>query len=207
MNNKCIKELYVEYGLVDIQSLHPSIKSDIRYATKNNFTGKILYTEDNGLFCIPALAEAIGNAQRELININPTLSLVVFDAARPLSIQRDMFELVKGTDAERYIANPYGEYAGGFHNYGMALDVAIVDNNGRMLDFGTEYDSFEEIAHSGREAELVKAKKLSITAYENRMLLYYVMGKNGMLPYEWEWWHFQLDYDEYNKSNYKLLDF
>ena len=107
MNNKCIKELYVEYGLVDIQSLHPSIKSDIRYATKNNFTGKILYTEDNGLFCIPALAEAIGNAQRELININPTLSLVVFDAARPLSIQRDMFELVKGTDAERYIANPY----------------------------------------------------------------------------------------------------
>ena len=33
------------------------------------------------------------------------------------------------------------------------------------------------------------------------------MGKNGMLPYEWEWWHFQLDYDEYSKSNYKLLDF
>lgn len=207
MSNKTTKDLYIEYGLVDIQALQPSIKRDIRYATTNNFTKKILYTEDCGLFCIPALAKAISQAQIDLQKIDPSLSLVIFDTARPLSIQREMFELVRGTDAERYIANPYGEYAGGFHNYGMALDVAIVNSNGKMLDFGTEYDSFETIAHSGNEAELVKKGVLSFEAYRNRMLLYYVMGKNGMLPYQWEWWHYQLDYNESSKTQYRLLDF
>ena len=81
------------------------------------------------------------------------------------------------------------------------VDVAIIDNNGKMLDFGTEYDSFDELAHSGGEAELVKNNKLSLEAYKNRLLLYYIMGKNGMLPYIYEWWHFQLEYDECKKSN------
>ena len=154
-----------------------------------------------------SLAKAIANAQRDLKDINPALSIVIFDAARPLSVQKEMFEMVKGTEAERFIANPYGEYTGGFHNYGMALDVAIVDNDGCMLDFGTGYDAFDKIAHSGCEAELVKNGLLTMTAYSNRMLLYYVMGKNGMLPYAYEWWHFQLEYNECDKHKYRLLDF
>jgi D-alanyl-D-alanine dipeptidase len=76
-----------------------------------------------------------------------------------------------------------------------------------MLDFGTGYDSFEDIAHSGAEVEMVKKGKLSLGAYINRELLYYVMGKNGMLPYAYEWWHFQLTYQESDKLKYKLLDF
>lgn len=207
MCNKSIKDLYIEYGLVDIQSIEPEIKSDVKYATKDNFAGKVLYQEDCGLYCVPDLAKAIANAQRDLKDINPALSIVIFDAARPLSVQKEMFEMVKGTEAERFIANPYGEYTGGFHNYGMALDVAIVDNDGCMLDFGTGYDAFDKIAHSGCEAELVKNGLLAMTAYSNRMLLYYVMGKNGMLPYAYEWWHFQLEYNECDKHKYRLLDF
>lgn len=202
-----IKKKYEEYGLVDILSMQPSIIKDVRYATKNNFTGKVLYAEDTGLYCVPTLAKAVAQAQNDLKSINSELSLVVFDAARPMSIQKEMFELVRGTVNERFIANPYGEYAGGFHNYGMAVDVAIVNNNGVMLDFGTGYDSFEDIAHSGAEVEMVKKGKLSLGAYINRELLYYVMGKNGMLPYAYEWWHFQLTYQESDKLKYKLLDF
>lgn len=195
------------YGLIDVQSIQPSIKKDIKYATTNNFTGKVLYADDVGVYCVPELANAVAKAQEDLKLINNELSLIIFDAARPMSIQKEMFELVRGTASEKYIANPYGEYAGGFHNYGMAIDVAIVDNQGNMLDFGTGYDSFEEIAHTGNEAELVKQGKLSSEAYVNRALLYYVMGKNGMLPYAYEWWHFQLTYQESDKLNYKLLDF
>lgn len=207
MCRKSIKEMYKEYGLVDIHSIEPSIKSDIKYATTDNFTGLVLYKEDTGIFCIPALAEAMAQAQRDLRAIDANLSLVIYDAARPLSVQKEMFALVQGTYSERFIANPYGEYAGGFHNYGMAVDVAIVDDNCAMLDFGTGYDSFEDIAHSGGEAELVKQGILSPEAYKNRLLLYYVMGKNGMLPYAYEWWHFQLEYDECSKKRYRLLNF
>lgn len=205
-NCKSIK-LHEEYDLIDILSLQPSIKKDIKYMTPNNFSGKILYDEDLGLYCEPALANAVAKAQEDLKSINKDLSLVIFDAARPMSVQKEMFEMVRGTKNERFIANPYGEYAGGFHNYGMAVDVAIVDKNGAMLDFGTDYDCFEDVAHSGNEAEMVKCGKLSIEAYQNRTLLYYVMGKNGMLPYTYEWWHFQITYNENDKLKFKLLDF
>ena len=36
-----LKQRYERYGLIDILSLEPSIVSDVRYATSNNFTGKI----------------------------------------------------------------------------------------------------------------------------------------------------------------------
>lgn len=207
MKNSFYISKFRDYGLVDVLSIQPDIKVDIKYATSNNFTGKILYMEDVGVYTEPTLAQAIAQAQNTLKAINNNLSLVVFDAARPISVQKEMFELVRGTVNERFIANPYGEFAGGFHNYGMAIDVAIVDSNGKMLDFGTGYDSFEDIAHSGGEAELVKKGLLSIEAYKNRQLLYYVMGKHGMLPYAYEWWHFQLQYEESAKSNFRLLNF
>ncbi len=207
MKNSFYISKFRDYGLVDVLSIQPDIKVDIKYATSNNFTGKILYMEDVGVYTEPTLAQAIAQAQNTLKAINNNLSLVIFDAARPISVQKEMFELVRGTVNERFIANPYGEFAGGFHNYGMAIDVAIVDSNGKMLDFGTGYDSFEDIAHSGGEAELVKKGLLSIEAYKNRQLLYYVMGKHGMLPYAYEWWHFQLQYEESAKSNFRLLNF
>lgn len=207
MENSIYIKKYNDYGLVNVSALQPSIKIDIKYATTDNFTGKILYTEDVGAYAEPALAKAVAQAQETLKSIDKDLSIVIFDAARPISVQKDMFEVVRGTECERFVANPYGEFAGGFHNYGMAVDVAIVDNNGDMLDFGTGYDSFEDIAHSGGEAELVKNGLLSLEAYNNRQLLYYVMGKHGMLPYAYEWWHFQLTYKESDKAKYKLLDF
>ena len=207
MENSIYIKKYNDYGLVNVSALQPSIKIDIKYATTDNFTGKILYTEDVGAYAEPALAKAVAQAQETLKSIDKDLSIVIFDAARPISVQKDMFEVVRGTESERFVANPYGEFAGGFHNYGMAVDVAIVDKNGDMLDFGTGYDSFEDIAHSGGEAELVKNGVLSFEAYNNRQLLYYVMGKHGMLPYAYEWWHFQLTYKESDKAKYKLLDF
>ena len=207
MKTNCYTSQYEKYGLVDIKSLQPSIQTDIRYATTNNFTGRILYHANVGAYAESSLAQAVAQAQNTLKDIDKNLSLVIFDAARPISVQKEMFDLVKNTVNERFIANPYGEFAGGFHNYGMAIDVAIVDSNGNMLDFGTGYDSFEDIAHSGCEAEFVKRGLLSLEAYNNRQLLYYVMGKHGMLPYAYEWWHFQLTYEEKDKAKYNLLDF
>lgn len=200
-------EKYAEYGLVDIASIDPSIKVELKYGTTDNFMHRVMYSMSDRAFAEENLARAVSAAQRLLKTINPSLSIIVYDAARPISIQRMMFDSVKGTPSERYVANPYDKIRGGYHNYGLAVDIAIVDEQGKMLDFGTGYDSFSELAHPGNEAVLVNKGLISMQAYENRMLLYYITAKQGLLPYEFEWWHYQLVQRDEDKQRYRLLDF
>lgn len=202
-----INELMEKRGLVDILKLDSTIKSDIRYATENNFVGKVLYSTPFNVYAESKLANAVVNANRDLIAIKPGCSIIIFDAARPLSIQKEMFEVVKGTSNEKYVANPYEETPGGFHNYGMAVDLSIIDENGNLLDMGTDFDSFSELAHVGNELELLSEGRLSNAAYTNRMLLYYIMGKNGLLPYKYEWWHYQFTQCTKDMQSEHLLDF
>lgn len=200
-------EKYAEYGLVDIASIEPSIKVELKYGTTDNFMHRVMYSMSDRAFAEENLARAVSAAQQLLKTINPSLSIIVYDAARPISIQRMMFDSVKGTPSERYVANPYDKIRGGYHNYGLAVDIAIVDEQGKMLDFGTGYDSFSELAHPGNEAVLVNKGLISMQAYENRMLLYYITAKQGLLPYEFEWWHYQLVQRDEDKQRYRLLDF
>ena len=200
-------EKYAEYGLVDIASIDPSIKVELKYGTTDNFMHRVMYSMSDRAFAEENLARAVSAAQQLLKTINPSLSIIVYDAARPISIQRMMFDSVKGTPSERYVANPYDKIRGGYHNSGLAVDIAIVDEQGKMLDFGTGYDSFSELAHPGNEAVLVNKGLISMQAYENRMLLYYITAKQGLLPYEFEWWHYQLVQRDQDKQRYRLLDF
>ena len=200
-------EKYAEYGLVDIASIDPSIKVELKYGTTDNFMHRVMYSMSDRAFAEENLARAVSAAQQLLKTINPSLSIIVYDAARPISIQRMMFDSVKGTPSERYVANPYDKIRGGYHNYGLAVDIAIVDEQGKMLDFGTGYDSFSELAHPGNEAVLVNKGLISMQAYENRMLLYYITAKQGLLPYEFEWWQYQLVQRDEDKQRYRLLDF
>ena len=200
-------EKYAEYGLVDFASIDPSIKVELKYGTTDNFMHRVMYSMSDRAFAEENLARAVSAAQQLLKTINPSLSIIVYDAARPISIQRMMFDSVKGTPSERYVANPYDKIRGGYHNYGLAVDIAIVDEQGKMLDFGTGYDSFSELAHPGNEAVLVNKGLISMQAYENRMLLYYITAKQGLLPYEFEWWHYQLVQRDEDKQRYRLLDF
>lgn len=195
------------FGLLNLQDLDPTIGADIRYATRDNFTGNILYEEKFGLYAEEKLAKAICIANADLAAMLPGYHIVVFDAARPLSIQKKMFDLVKGTPSERYIANPYDEFPGGFHNYGMAVDLSIADDDGRLLDMGTDFDSFSELAHVGDERNLMAKRLISMQAYANRMLLYSIMGRHGLLPHQFEWWHYQLEQDESDKTKHPILDY
>lgn len=196
-----------EFGLVDITELNPAIKTDIRYATPDNFVGDIIYSEPFGVYAEPRLANAIANAQETLSSMFPGYSIVIFDAARPLSAQKKMFKIVENTEKEQYVANPNGQFEGGFHNYGMAVDLSIANEKGELLDMGTDFDSFSPESHVGNERNLVAEGKISMQAYVNRMLLYMIMGEQGLLPYPFEWWHYQLDQNEEAKSNFTVLDF
>ena len=202
-----INQKLESYGLIDIKHLAPKILSDIRYSTPNNFTGKILYKEPFGLYAAPPLAQAIADICIWLEKNMPDYQLMLFDAARPLSIQKEMFEIVKGSAFEPYIANPNDDIPGGFHNYGLAVDMTLADSLGNPLDMGTDYDFFGVESHSFTEPYLLEKGKMCPTALANRFLLYSVAGRFGLLPHPNEWWHFQLTYSEESKKQYQLLCF
>lgn len=179
-----------EKGLVDVQELDPSIQVHLVYATADNFMGQVLYTDLHKAFLLPQVAEKIARAQQLLKAEHPDLTLLVLDAARPLTVQRRMFHVVAGTPLNIYVSNP--KKRPGMHNYGAAVDITIADSSGEMVDMGCDFDHFGQEAHINNEKQLVAEGKISQQAYENRRLLRRLMKEVGMIPLWSEWWHFNL---------------
>ena len=86
-----------EYGLVDIQSLDKEIRVELKYATEDNFVGENMYGSLTTAYLLPHIARKVVEAQRILRERHPEYSLLVYDAARPISVQRRMRRAVEGT--------------------------------------------------------------------------------------------------------------
>lgn len=198
-----IEKKMEEYGLVDISTLDKTIVVELKYATTDNFVGKNMYGNFHKAYFRPEIARAIVRVQKALKKENPRYSLIIYDASRPQSVQRTMYNMVKDTPNRRYVAKPD---RGGHHNFGIAVDISIVCD-GVPLDMGTGFDSFSEVSHIDNEAALLRSGKLSKQAYANRRLLRRLMKAQGFTTYRREWWHFQ-QYDiKYARRKFKLLDF
>ena len=192
-----------EYGLVDIASVDSTIIVDLKYATTDNFVGENMYGTLRRAYLRPEIARALARVQYSLKRRNPGYSLIIYDAARPQSVQRLMFDRVKGTPNERYVAKPY---KGGHHNFGVAVDISIT-LNGEPLDMGTGFDTFGPASHIDDEAALLRSGQISREALRNRQLLRQLMRAEGFTTYRREWWHFQ-QYDiGYARQHLRLLDF
>lgn len=169
-----------------IAAVLPQVVIDLKYATSDNFTGEALYDESLiAMLSIPALNQLI-LAHEILKSIDEKLEFVIWDAARPHSVQVALFERVKGTSQEKYIAHPD---QGSLHNYGCAIDLGLI-KNGELLDMGTIYDYFGELAEPSKEIDFLHQGKLSQLVLQNRLLLRYVMTTAGFQPIPHEWWHF-----------------
>lgn len=86
-----------QQGLVNIKHVVPSIKVALMYARTDNFCNRVLYHELRDAYMLPACAEALRKAQAELKRRRPDLSLCIFDATRPMSVQQTMWDAVKDT--------------------------------------------------------------------------------------------------------------
>lgn len=192
-------------GLVDITAADSSIQVQLMYATPNNFTGKALYEDVRKAFVLPVVANKLAQAQRALKALHPDYSLRIYDAARPLSAQRAMWEVAKATGQTHYVANP--ERGNGLHNYGAAVDVTIVDGAGRPLPMGTPFDWFGPEAHITAEGQLVADGSITETELQNRLLLRKIMRDSGMLTIRSEWWHFELMRGARARQELQILDF
>lgn len=189
--------------LVNIQTLDPSIKADLKYATTDNFTKTILYDTLLNIYAHPIAAKKLIKAQKILKTINPELSLLVYDAVRPLSVQKKMYKVVQNTKYAAYVANPSRT---GLHNYGMAIDLTICDSKGNPLDMGTPFDYFGRAAGINREEELIAQGLLTRQQVKNRLLLRKVMTDAGFLTIRGEWWHFNAVSLSEAKQLYKVIE-
>ena len=161
--------------LVAVTSLSANIRLDIRYATTNNFTGRQVYP-CAGAFLRRTAALKLARAQAMLEERG--LALKVYDAYRPLSVQKIFWQIVPD---ERYVADPA---KGSRHNRGSAVDVTMVDlKTGRELPMPSAFDDFSPRAGYA-------FTNLPPEAVSNRALLRAVMCACGFVPFESEWWHF-----------------
>ena len=182
------KKALLKTDLVEIQKINPSIKIDVRYATKNNFTGKVLYNSARA-FARRGTAEKLDAIQKELAE--KKLGLKVWDCYRPRSVQYKMWEIFPLPDL---VADPK---KGSKHNRGSAVDLTLVSLvDGKELEMPTPFDELTERAGSDY------ATGISKRAIANRTLLKTVMVKNGFTSLKSEWWHF----DDNDWESYELMD-
>jgi zinc D-Ala-D-Ala dipeptidase len=162
--------------MVNLASAVPGLQTDLRYGTRNNFTGATLYKQSTVTFMRKPAAAALLKVQQALQEKG--LGLKVFDAYRPYAATVKMWELIHD---DRYVANPAN---GSGHNRGLSVDLTIFNSQtGTELDMGTGFDNFTDTAHHSFTA-------LPETVLQNRLLLKTLMEQNGFRALSTEWWHY-----------------
>ncbi len=191
-------------GYVDIHAIDPNIRVELKYATSDNFMGRKVYQGLTKAWLHPDAAKKLHRAQQILQREKPGYSLLIYDAARPMAVQRIMWDLVRGTKNTYYVSNP--AKGGGLHNYGMAVDVTLVDASGKPLSMGTPYDFFGPEANTDKEEMLLRTKKITQTEFWNRRLLRRIMKEAGFRTITSEWWHFNACSRQTARTRYKLIE-
>lgn len=174
-------------GLVDIQALDSSIVVDLRYATEDNFTGRQLYPDNSRAYL--RRETAVKMIQASEIFKKDGYTIKIWDAYRPLSVQRIMWE---HSPLPGFLAHPD---KGSNHNRGAAVDITLMDQEGNELEMPTGFDDFTEKAARDYADHSPEAKK-------NMDYLTQVMVSCGFRGIRTEWWHF----DDLDAKNYPLLD-
>lgn len=178
-----------EAGLQSVEECIPGIEIYMVYSTPYNFMGRVLYEDLDKAYLVPEAMEKLRKANDYLRKKRMDLHLVVYDAARPRSIQEQMWKVVEGTDMQDFVANPY-MHGGGAHNYGIAVDVTLVDCAGNPIPMGSEYDYFGDRSRVDMEQELFDNGEITYRELKNRRLLREVMTQAGWQVEPSEWWHF-----------------
>jgi D-alanyl-D-alanine dipeptidase len=168
--------------LVNVRSIDRTIRTDIRYATANNFTGAVLPGYERPLAMLrPDAARALARVHQSL---RPRgLGLKVFDGYRPVRATLGMVEWAERTGNQWVLEQGYVARQSG-HNVGRTVDLTLVRlRDGQELDMGTEYDTFSAAAHTANATGQVAA---------NRRILVEAMAAEGFNNYSQEWWHFSI---------------
>lgn len=185
--------------LVDIATLVPDIRLDIRYAGHDNFVGEKVrgYLAPKCYLLRPA-AEALQKVEQDLRQQG--LALKIFDCYRPVRAVKHFVAWAADLEDQRTKPAYYpnlgkGELLGGGyiaessgHSRGATVDLTLMRCEGGdcvELDMGTGFDFFDARANTDHAA-------INPTQRANRQRLLEAMARQGFRNYPMEWWHYTL---------------
>ncbi|MEO8725184.1 MAG: serine hydrolase [Acidobacteriaceae bacterium] len=175
---------FLQPHLVELTSLDPSIKLDVRYATSNNFLSTPVYTEEKAYMQRPA-AEAVARVSRGLKGKG--YGLIIHDAYRPWYVTKIFWDATPPSE-HIFVADPA---EGSRHNRGCAVDLSLYDlATGKELEMTGVYDEMSERSYAYYPGGT------SLERWQ-RDLLRDAMESEGFKVYPYEWWHF--DYKDWQK--------
>lgn len=160
---------------VRLKDLSADFVYELKYATPDNFLKQAVY-DCGECYLRKSTAEALVKANEAFKQLGYRIKL--FDCYRPLSVQKKMWKILPGT---HYVANPA---KGSKHNRGAAVDLTLVDAEGKELNMGTPFDFF------GKEAHHTYTEH-SKEVLENRKLLKEILDKYNFKSIYSEWWHYE----------------
>ena len=195
---------YAVEDMVDVSQFNNSILVRLAYSTTDNFLNSDVYGDLERCYLRREVAEMVDRAQIVLDQKREGYRLVLYDCLRPRSVQYGMWRLVKETEQESYVADPE---KGSVHNFGAAVDVSIVDSQGSLLDMGTPFDYFGDLAQPRNEDRFLQEGTLTKEQLNNRKLLREVMNEAGFRGIPDEWWHFNGFPLEEVKRRYAIVEF
>lgn len=191
-------------GLTNIQELDPSIRVSLAYSTTDNFLNADVYGELVRCYLQPEVAEMLALASTCVRKKDSSLRLIVFDGVRPRSVQSKMWEIVRGTDKQQYVASPNG--GGGMHNYGCAVDLGLHHVDTGLVDMGTPFDFFGDLAQPRYEVDFVNQGRLKQVHLDNRRVLRACMLEAGFSGILSEWWHFNAFPKDIARKRYQIVE-
>lgn len=195
----------IAQGLVNVKKYIPDAILDIRYASTNNFLGVNVYGAYNKCYLQPDVARKLQKADSLLKGRYPGWKLVLYDCARPVSVQQKMWDALDMPPAEKgkYVSNPKHLSV---HNLGAAVDLGLAEASGRYADMGTEFDFFGDLAYPYLETQWLKMGKLTQNQVKNRQILRDAMRGAGFSGIPHEWWHFNSGSREVVRNRYRRID-
>jgi D-alanyl-D-alanine dipeptidase len=175
---------FLPSDLVELTSLDPTIKLEIRYATSNNLFGTPFYSQARAFLQRPA-AEALVRANASLKPLG--YGLLVHDGYRPWYVTK-MFWDATPPEKHVFVANPA---EGSRHNRGAAVDLTLYDlKTGAPVEMVSTYDETTDRAYPNYPGGTSRQRW-------HRALLRRAMEAQGFTVYDAEWWHF--DYRDWQR--------
>lgn len=158
----------------NVQALDPEIFVELRYATKNNFTGKKIYDFTTAI-ARAGTAKKLAKAS-ELVKAQG-FRLKVWDAYRPVAAQKKLFEVYPDPN---WVLPPNPNAS---HQKGVTFDITLCEADGTDIPMQSKFDEFGDKAKRDYQRKPYQE--------HNYHILNDAMTTAGFDGYREEWWDYR----------------
>lgn len=178
---------------------------DLAYARADNLLfGEAIYRKDAKLWLHEDLAQIIFAAAKTLHKVH--LRLILYDGLRTIEAQEKMLTTRRVRENPHWLKEPrlLSPPGNGGHPRAMAIDAALEDLNGNLLDMGTPFDYLAEDSSPAQNPAHRSHAGHAAHIYENRKILddaLFDASKTLNLPLiglQEEWWDYRFKSEYYN---------